>query len=817
MSLFYKSFFGLHSSFYFTRILSLVTLLVYFGFCNLTFCAEKNYARFFKNIPKVPVADVEGYHKEIAGKKINYTSILGRRLPALIANPKKIEWETSPVPQKLSSENVVFLWESGIGCNFGDLPFTLEINRKYKLKFTTSPKWNWEVDNQAGCKLAFIGLSKDRNKDLFGYMVLSIPAKILKPGKPVVLKIFGQGVASRAWVMAFKSPDALTYFKNNFYKKALVECEVNQKDGLLIQAKAPIAWKGRKLDVMLNNQQIGRIQLDAINGVSYGKFTYRETSSRKEDSLQLSYQGKIVGSKNLKNMSAKLLMFNTVASKRDALLKTYGIGRPLDKMNDASKLVRRHRGMVALIFMLLDNKCKYKKSDKNELLMLLTKMLKELDQGKNYLKNMRNEFWSAYYCPADSSGQPFVTTVPENYDPMKKYPLVVALHGSGGRPKPNFGKKFNGKYLMVQPWGRGDLAYEGLADYDVMRIIEYMKEWYNIDSSRIYITGGSMGGRGTWGVATRHPDTFAAAAPICGWADGLSLENLKNIPIFNQHGQKDWTVSIDQSRFAVDQLQKRGYSIAHKEFPEAGHSIANKYPVIDWLLTFQKPKKTLAVVYSCQNPEWGKAYWTSILKFINPHKQATVIANFAGFGPQQLLTVKLNNVEVLAIDTTSAPVDKNNDLIVQVGKDQFIRKAPLPDTFYISNQQNKIALLTHWQAEKSAIRSYSAGAAADLYTGEPILIVYGTGGDDKQNQVLKKAAKRLSTHGAYSWVKMSLGQIPIKIDKDVTYNDIQNNNIILLGSAKENSLVAKMFDKFPLRINAKNELIVEDRKPLTLD
>ncbi len=502
-------------------------------------------------------------------------------------------------------------------------------------------------------------------------------------------------------------------------------------------------------------------------------------------------------------------------AQRKELTEKYGLDRQLDDMKDAPELIQRHRGVVALFFNIIDGKLRVVDEKKFAELAYLTGILESLEKGEDALKGKRGEFWSAYYSPADGSGQHFVTKVPNDYNPNETYPLLVNLHGYTGRPVPFF-DKFSEHYIEVMPWGRGDTGYTGLGDNDVMQVIEYMRKWYSIDPQKICLTGYSMGGRGTWVTATRHPDLFAAAAPFYGWADELYLENLRNVPVFNQHGQVDWVVSIDQSRFAVDQLEKLGYQVAHKEFPDAGHGITDPYPVADWMMSHLRPEKPSAVTYSCQTPDRGKAYWLSILKFEEPHRLATATAAFSGFGPQQLLTVRRSNIEVLAVDLKSAPVDRANNLLVQVGTEQLTCQAPLPETLYITNEAGKASLSSSWTPERTDIRPYRAGAAADLYNGEPLLIVYGTGGDDERDNLLEKAANLLSTHCSWHGIEMALGQFPVKADKDVTEQDIRQNNLILLGTPAENSLAARIESGLPLKINAEQELLVEGRKPLSL-
>ena len=134
-----------------------------------------------------------------------------------------------------------------------------------------------------------------------------------------------------------------------------------------------------------------------------------------------------------------------------------------------------------------------------------------LDAGEDYLGNKRGEFWSAYYSTVDGSGQHFVMRLPDDFDPARTYPLLVFLHGAAIRPMPHRAAVHEAQYIMVQPWARGDSWYIALGEHDVLAVIDYVKKWYRIDDDRVYLDGASMGGFGTWGIASRYPDLFAAA------------------------------------------------------------------------------------------------------------------------------------------------------------------------------------------------------------------------------------------------------------------------------------------------------------------
>jgi predicted peptidase len=92
-----------------------------------------------------------------------------------------------------------------------------------------------------------------------------------------------------------------------------------------------------------------------------------------------------------------------------------------------------------------------------------------------------------------------------------------------------------------------------------------------VDSSRIYVTGLSMGGYGTWYLLTRYPDFFAAAAPICGGGDASRVEVFKHIPVWVFHGAKDDVVPVAQSRDMVKALRKAGAKPRYSEYRQVNH------------------------------------------------------------------------------------------------------------------------------------------------------------------------------------------------------------------------------------------------------
>ena len=508
---------------------------------------------------------------------------------------------------------------------------------------------------------------------------------------------------------------------------------------------------------------------------------------------------------------------NKAHDRKARLTERFGIHRPWDNLADEPAVLRRHRGMVALSYDWLEFNNTLTGFALESALSDIAEMIATMNQGEDYLAGKRREFWSAYYSQFDGSGQLFVAYVPPFYDSSRAWPLVVALHGKGMRPRPNVDRSDKDPYLQVEPWGRGDASYSGIGENDVLEVITFMKEWYNVDSSRVYVKGHSMGGGGTWKMTTAHPDLFAAGGPDAGWSYDMSLENLRHVPLCNRHGLIDWVVPASLSRFGVSRLQHLGYSVANHEIAGAGHGLlGDETWRTSWMLEIQRPAKPSTITYTCQTPETGRAYWLCVRQFGEPHLRARVDAETSGHIDSKTLTLAMENVDVLELNVPEMPLDPEYSVTLQVGEKKFEQPAPLPQQLFVRRVDDNWSVTDAWSPEPSTFRPYRPGAAANLYTGEPLLIVYGTAGDDERTKLLKAAAEKLAGH-AGSREKMALGGSPIKTDTAVTEQDMANFNLVLLGREQDNVLVKRMADKLPFTINAQNELIAGDREPVSMN
>ncbi len=205
--------------------------------------------------------------------------------------------------------------------------------------------------------------------------------------------------------------------------------------------------------------------------------------------------------------------------------------------------------------------------------------------------------------------------VPTGYDKGKKSPLVIALHGLGGNPMQMM--RYRGLtdlaekhgYIVAAPMGYSKDGWYGarplvkskggpanlseLSEKDVMNVLDIVRKEYTVDAGRIYLMGHSMGGGGTWHIAIKNPDLFAALAPIAPatMRPASDLEKIKHVPVILVQGDNDKLVRVERVRPWAAQMKKLGMTHEYIEVEGGDHvSIAftNMPKIFDF---FNKHKK----------------------------------------------------------------------------------------------------------------------------------------------------------------------------------------------------------------------------------
>ena len=215
-----------------------------------------------------------------------------------------------------------------------------------------------------------------------------------------------------------------------------------------------------------------------------------------------------------------------------------------------------------------------------------------------------------------SGSLPYVQFEPKEIIPGKKYPLIIFFHGAGERGNDNKSQLAHGIIPLAQyaddndlafliapqcpsnqmwvdiPWTTENMVQPQKVSATMMLAIDLLQttiENYPIDLGRIYVSGISMGGFGVWDIILRLKDTFAAALPICGGGDARKAENIKSLPIWTFHGDKDSVVNTTLTRDMVAALKQIGSKVKYTEYPDIDHnSWSQTYEnqeVLNWLFS----------------------------------------------------------------------------------------------------------------------------------------------------------------------------------------------------------------------------------------
>lgn len=188
----------------------------------------------------------------------------------------------------------------------------------------------------------------------------------------------------------------------------------------------------------------------------------------------------------------------------------------------------------------------------------------------------------------------YLLYLPKSYDhdADTKWPVILFLHGAGERGSDLELVKIHGipkivehqedfPFISVSPqcprnsfWAAELDALKALIDNIIMN--------YEADKYRIYVTGLSMGGHGTWSIATAFPHIFAAAAPICGGGDPEQVHLMKEVPTWVFHGDADDAVPLVESEVMVQALEQAGGNVRFTVYPGVNHN--------SWTQTYDNPE-----------------------------------------------------------------------------------------------------------------------------------------------------------------------------------------------------------------------------------
>lgn len=197
----------------------------------------------------------------------------------------------------------------------------------------------------------------------------------------------------------------------------------------------------------------------------------------------------------------------------------------------------------------------------------------------------------------------YVTYLPKDYDPSVKYPMVFFMHGAGERG-PEDGSKIDELYkygwlerakkygedfpcIIVAPQCPYDKIWTCYFE-SLNRFLDFLLENYAVDPKRVYLTGLSMGGTGSWHWSLINPERFAAVAPICGTGIYWDAWALINKPVWAFHGDIDSLVPPEESLQMVKSINSKGGHAKLTIYNNVDHSswiyAYEGHELLDWML-----------------------------------------------------------------------------------------------------------------------------------------------------------------------------------------------------------------------------------------
>ena len=414
----------------------------------------------------------------------------------------------------------------------------------------------------------------------------------------------------------------------------------------------------------------------------------------------------------------------------------------------------------------------------------------------------------------DGSPQYCRAYLPGSYDRSKKWPLVIHIHGYNPE-NPEYVRwwsvddrhsvsdvEYAGRQgvIYIEPHGRGNTTYLGLGDQDVVRAIRLAKERFSVDEDRVYLVGDSMGGWGTWNVATRHPDLFAAIAPIYGGADYHSTypeaslakltlldrfladktdsswamaESLLHLPILVHHGDVDRSVNVDFSRYGVRMLERWGYNVRYIEMPGYQHEDLNIMPrVIDWFLEHRRVTNPASVRVRSAELQNAAAYWVHVDQAASPREFMVVDAEITA--PD---TIRIDTQNVLALSLTP-PMDLTKP----------VRVAWNGESRTVTAEAGCIKLAASgYRKELGEKNSVIAGPLGDIFN-TPFAIVTGTISHDP---AMQEMCRRKAQAAADFWRQWQQQPPRMFLDSEISDADAARYSLLLIGGADANGISRK--------------------------
>ena len=236
---------------------------------------------------------------------------------------------------------------------------------------------------------------------------------------------------------------------------------------------------------------------------------------------------------------------------------------------------------------------------------------------------------------SDLDGEEFryAVQVPADYDPAKRWPLLVTLHGAGGNGLDwirTWARSAGSKFVLIAPTTPKHTWSARQGHYYALTALREAVDALNIEADRVYLDGMSMGGGGAFRLAEHFPDRWAAIGPRCNVPDirqkkdksyvTMLAENYRMVPTYWVVGAKDEKIPIEMARAAKSELEAAKGELVYREFADGGHdwSIEKDEVVLDWYEKHARTPYPDEIVWKSYEKIFARAFWVEVVKRTEP-------------------------------------------------------------------------------------------------------------------------------------------------------------------------------------------------------
>ncbi len=487
-------------------------------------------------------------------------------------------------------------------------------------------------------------------------------------------------------------------------------------------------------------------------------------------------------------------------------------------------------------------------------------MVEDLRNKQDPYEGKTGYMLRGYRSYATGEIQLYSSYLPKDFDPGKKYPTVIMLHGAWSNHHLAL-RRVMGKtnrrgetdasakrtmpalpdvpYIVLAPNGYETMGYLGVAEVDALFPLVWMSLTYYtddqilnpIDENKLYLTGLSMGGGGTGRIGIQHPGRFAAIAPVCGYFDARfrgneeelpdfvqrlfalkspknMAENLMHVPVKLMHGDADPVVPPEGSRELHDILRGLDYHSELEMYPGVDHDAwtpaYKEARIFDWFSQFERDPYPRHVRFKTARMNEG-AYWVHIYEPHTLRAFASVDAEIKEDG----IHIQTANIKAMNISFTDDIVPMNDDVKLIIDRDHEIRFTPSEFTPDHSEKADVVLLNDQGNWRSKRLQDYRqqdyptvpfpklSGLLASTETRHEY--VYGVNGSEKETKRLQAIADEMAYWGDMTDVRWNV--LP---EREVDYSPKEHKGFVLFSKVSSSSYIQDHIDELPIEVKGGN-------------